>query len=199
MKELQNAANELSEFLGLEPKIKTVGVKKEALEKAVTEATELLEDGEKEQLSKDTIKVIDSLLGEEPEETDDTDEAEEPEEKPAKKKAAKKKPAPKKKAKKEEPEEDPEEPEEPAEEPEETEEKPAPKKKAKKEKPAKEPSAYGTAITILATKPDMDSKELKKAMEKKGIDTAAKKNAITTALSQFHKVVGLLRENGYMD
>jgi hypothetical protein len=50
----------------------------------------------------------------------------------------------------------------------------------------------------LATDPDMSSKDLAKAVGKKGIDVAVKKNAINTAYSQFGKVVKELRKNKKM-
>lgn len=188
-KQLKDAAKELNDVLGLtDPPIKTVGVKTEDLKEAILEAAGLIEEGEEENFTQDTLDVITALQEqieddpeaeeaeaetEEPEAEAETEaETEEPEEKPVKKAKAPKK------------------------------EKAAKAEKApKKEKPVKKektPSAYGTAIEILSKDPDMDSKTLIAKVKKKGIDVDKGHTAINTAYSQFRKVVKLLREAGMM-
>lgn len=111
MKELKAAAKELNEVLGIDPPIETkVGVKKKDLQEKLLEAAEMIEEGDVEDISKETFEVLDDVGAEfdfetpldeddpeEPEEKEEEEEEEEKEEeKPAKKTKTAKKEGPKK-------------------------------------------------------------------------------------------------------
>lgn len=182
MRKLQKAAKELNEKLGLDPAIKTLGkgVTKEKLTEQLLETKELIQD--EDDVSEETIALLEELEGspspkEEDDEQDDEqddvwddDDAVEEEEKP--------KGEVKKTPKKKEPEKVLE--------------------KTKATPKIKKVSPYGRSIEILATDPDMSSKDLRAQLEEEGIDIDAGKNGITTAFSQFGKVVKLLRKNKQM-
>lgn len=203
MKNLIKAAEELNKKLGLNPAIKTKGVKKDALEELLLEAAD--EVKKSDNLSEETYKTLESIGAEFPwreedeeeeveeEEVEDTDDDDDED------------------LEEDEDEEDEDEEENDLEE----EEEEAPKKgkkgvkeekKGKKEEkaPAKKPakdkgaSAYGTAIDIMCANPDITLQDLYKKVEKAGIDTKSKKSAINTAYSGVRKVVSLLRKAGYM-
>lgn len=194
MKAMQKAAKELNQKLGLDPAIKIVGNTKTTMrDQLIQSAALILEDDD---ITDETLELLATLSAEE-EEVKETP--------PTKKKAA-----PKAKKKEEEEEEEEEWDEEEEEEEEEApakktptkkapaKEKAAPKTKVVKEKKAKALSAYGVSIDILGKNPDISANDLKKEVAKQGIDVEEKNSSITTAYSQFGKVVKVLRAHKHM-
>ena len=106
---------------------------------------------------------------------------EEVEEEPEPEPKPKRKPIPKAKAEPEPKEEEPE----PA---------PEPKPKAKKG-----PAAYGTALEIMASDPEMTLHTLYDEMEARGFDTRSHINSAKTARAVFKKIYNQLKENGFIN
>ncbi len=78
-KQLVEVAEELNEFLGLEPEI-DVDLPTEELKKEVIEAIDFLEEGEEEELTEETQEVIELLVKEEEEEEEEEEEYEDEDE-----------------------------------------------------------------------------------------------------------------------
>ncbi len=81
MKNLIKAAKELNEVLGLDPEIKTDGVKKEVLERKLKEASTMIEP--EDNVSEETIQTLEAfgaMQKAEPEEPKEAEEADKPEE-----------------------------------------------------------------------------------------------------------------------
>ncbi|MDX1604482.1 MAG: hypothetical protein R3209_15540 [Salinimicrobium sediminis] len=201
LRRLKNAGKELNEVLGLtDPCIETEKVDREELESLIIEAADLIQEGEEEAFSDQTLFVIKTLtegldvededpdgmedeeLEEELEEDDEAFEEEEQEfekEPMPKKKEETKKPA--KAKKKSEPEKEIEYYEELV---------------PKKKRGRKGPSAYGTTIQILAKSPDMTLQDLKEDLTEYGVNVEEKNASINTAFFQFEKIYQLLKAAG---
>ena len=67
----------------------------------------------------------------------------------------------------------------------------------KKPKTKKGPSPYGLTVEIMCKKPDMDTDDLKKQLEKAGIDTAESKAAIGTGITTVRRLISMLSANGH--
>jgi outer membrane biosynthesis protein TonB len=213
LKQLQAAAEDLNETLGLDPEIETDQDKEDLIE-ALKEAGEQLEADD--EISDETREVLTAIGVELPE----AEEAEEEEEEKPAKKADKK--ADKKSKKKDEDEEEEEasdeSDDEESDESSDEEEEEAPKskkdkkadkggKKDKEEKKTKnrgsegKPSPYATILDVICANIDLDRDKIRKILEKEhklvqGDDYKA--TAFNTGYQSAHSIIKRLRASGLL-